>query len=549
MQLYAGTSSDFISDATRNGIAGRLGRAFLDAFHYKPSHQEVQSWQNSLFRMAFALQEGNFRDHGVLLEYQLPLSSRRLDCMLTGHSDDGQPYSVIVELKQWSDVEESNADDCVTTWVAGSKRDILHPSRQVGQYEEYLRDMHSVFVRGEVGLRSCAFLHNLTYDPANEIYAPRHANVLKQYPAFTGDRQDDLITYMGDHLRAGRGEAVLDQVLKSKFAPSKKLLEHTAKVVQDQKAYVLLDSQQVVFSKVLAEAREGANASKLKKTVVLVHGGPGTGKSVIALHLLGRLSGEGLKTMHLTGSKAFTENMRKLVAERHPTYAGLLSAVTRTVSAQPLTYLQNFGGGTDEFLYDRPKRGWVRLKPGVTYCFRRFQPLVQQLARSHWVDHVKGNRQNHAILGDVDDLEDFLFSTSRQSLVAMAQGLRKLEGASCFYCGAGMTSVDVDHFIPFAQYPRDIAHNFVLAHPTCNRSKSDMLAAKSHLAKWLERLEHRADDLTQLGVDAGLLADAAVCRRVASWGYSTGLASGGAAWVAPNSFEPIDATYIDCFTL
>lgn len=316
MQLYAGTSTDFISDATRNGIASKLENAFLDAFHYKPSIQEVQSWQNSLFRMAFALQEGKFLDHGVLLEYQLPLSSRRLDCMVTGHSDGGQPYSVIVELKQWSDVEESNAEDCVTTWVAGSKKDILHPSRQVGQYEEYLRDMHSVFVRGEVGLRSCAFLHNLTYSAKNEIYAPRHAHVLKQYPAFSGDQQGELITYMGDHLRSGGGEKVLDEVLKSKFAPSKKLLEHTSQVVQDQKAYVLLDSQQVVFAKVLAEAREGAKASKLKKTVVLVHGGPGTGKSVIALHLLGRLSGEGLNVMHLTGSKAFTENMRKVVGPR-----------------------------------------------------------------------------------------------------------------------------------------------------------------------------------------------------------------------------------------
>jgi len=227
--------------------------------------------------------------------------------------------------------------------------------------------------------------------------------------------------------------------------------------------------------------------------------------------------------------------------------AYLLSAVTQTVSAQPLTYLQNFGGGTDEFLYDRPAPGKVRMKPGVMYCMRRFQPLVQQLARSHWVGHIKGNRRNRSILGDADDLEEFLFSTSRQSLIAMAQGLRRLDGASCFYCGTGMTSVDVDHFIPFVQYPRDIAHNFVLAHPTCNRSKSDMLAAKKHLARWLERLERRADDLTQLGVQAGLVADAAVCRRVAAWGYSTGFASGGAAWVAPNSFEPIDASYIDCF--
>ena len=232
----------------------------------------------------------------------------------------------IVELKQWSDVEESNAEDCVTTWVAASKKDILHPSRQVGQYEEYLRDMHSVFINGQVGLRSCAFLHSLSYSPTNEIYAERHAHVLKQYPAFAGNQQDALLTYMGDHLRGGVGQKVLDEVLKSKFSPSKKLLEHTSQVVQDQKAYELLDSQQVVFAKVLAEAREGAKASKLKKTVVLVHGGPGTGKSVIALHLLGRLSGEGLSTMHLTGSKAFTENMRKLVGSKAAAQFGYFNA-------------------------------------------------------------------------------------------------------------------------------------------------------------------------------------------------------------------------------
>jgi uncharacterized protein len=316
MQLYAGTSNDFISDATRNAIATKLTASFVDAYHYKPAPQEVQSWQNSLYRMADALKVGEFTDHGVLLEYQLPISSKRLDCMVTGTNPAGKPYSVIVELKQWSDVEASNADDCVVTWVAGKKRDILHPSRQVGQYEEYLRDMHSVFIRDEVSLKSCAFLHNLNYSVTNEIYSPRHSAVLTQYPVFAGDQQDQLVQYMDTHLKGGKGEQVLDQVLKSRYAPSKKLLEHTSQVVSDQKTYVLLDSQQVVFAKVLAETREAAKASKRKKTVVLVHGGPGTGKSVIALHLLGRLSGEGFNVMHLTGSKAFTENMRKAVGPR-----------------------------------------------------------------------------------------------------------------------------------------------------------------------------------------------------------------------------------------
>lgn len=316
MQLYAGTSTEFVAETTRNAIAGRLQKAFQDAYHYKPSPNEVQSWQNSLFRMATVLEKAELHDHGVLLEYQLPLSSRRLDCMVTGHDGGGAASSVIVELKQWSNVEPSNAEDCVTTWVAGKKRDVLHPSRQVGQYEQYLRDMHSVFSGGDVALRSCAFLHNLSSDDGNEIYAERHARLLKQFPAFSGDQQHDLVGYLHRHLEKGEGAVVLDKVLASKFAPSKKLLEHTAKVVRDQHAYVLLDDQQVVFSKVLAEVREGARASKLKKTVVVVHGGPGTGKSVIALHLLGRLSAEGLNAMHLTGSKAFTENMRKIVGTR-----------------------------------------------------------------------------------------------------------------------------------------------------------------------------------------------------------------------------------------
>ncbi|MBC5765126.1 DNA/RNA helicase domain-containing protein [Ramlibacter albus] len=322
MQLYAGSSTDFVSQTTRNAIAGRLQQAFVDAFHFKPSPHEVQSWQNSLFRMASVLEKGAFEDHGILLEYQLPLSSKRLDCMITGHDTAGKANSVVVELKQWSEVEESNADGCVTTWVAGRKRDVLHPSQQVGQYEQYLRDMHSVFSSGDVDISSCAYLHNISFSDSNEIYSPRHAGLLKKYPAYAGDQSSDLIDYLASRLRGGEGERVLDQVLVSRFAPSKKLLEHTAAVIQDQKSYVLLDEQQVVLAKVLAEAREGAKASKLKKTVVLVHGGPGTGKSVIALHLLGRLSAMGLNTMHLTGSKTFTENMRRVVGTRAGTQFG-----------------------------------------------------------------------------------------------------------------------------------------------------------------------------------------------------------------------------------
>ena len=316
MQLYAGTSKDFIADSTRNAIAGKLERAFHDAYHYKPARQEVQSWQNSLLQMSTALTAGNLLDHGILLEFQLPLTSSRLDCMITGHSPGGVANSVIVELKQWSKVEPSNAEGCVVSWVGGQLKDVHHPSRQVGQYAQYLNDMLPVFTSGSVKLRSCAYLHNLNYDPADEIFSPRHAALLANSPTFAGDQQDKLIEFLNQHVGEGNGAPVLDAVVQSRFAPSKKLLEHTSQVVEDQQVYVLLDSQDVVFNKVLAEVQAASEKRKIKKTVVLVHGGPGTGKSVVALHLLGRLSKSGKSVMHLTGSAAFTENMRKVVGAR-----------------------------------------------------------------------------------------------------------------------------------------------------------------------------------------------------------------------------------------
>lgn len=231
------------------------------------------------------------------------------------------------------------------------------------------------------------------------------------------------------------------------------------------------------------------------------------------------------------------------MAALHADFPKLLSAVAQTVTAQPLNYLQNFGGTTDEFLYERAP-GKVLLKPGVAFCFRRFQPLVHQLARSHWVDHIKGNRRNQAVLGNADDLEQFLFETPRQSLSLLGAALRKLDGAKCFYCGDRITATEVDHFVPFAQYPRDLVHNFVLAHPACNRSKSDTLAAKRHLQRWMCRLMERTDELAEIGREVGMVADAHVSRRVAGWGYASALAAGARAWVGPNLFERVDDTYL-----
>jgi HNH endonuclease len=232
-------------------------------------------------------------------------------------------------------------------------------------------------------------------------------------------------------------------------------------------------------------------------------------------------------------------------AASHPGYGQLLSGVTRTVAAQPLTYLQNLAGARDEFLYESSGRGRIRLLPGVAYCLRRFYPLIQQLTRSQWIGLIKRNSANTAILGDTDDLSEFLFGTPRQCLAALGQALRKLDGAKCFYCCRDLAAGDVDHMLPFSLYPRDLAANMVLACEACNRSKSDTLVAKSHLQRWRDRLDTRSQQLTEIGESVGMPQAREVLLSVARWAYGAAAAGGSRAWHASKVYQTIDRSYLD----
>ena len=317
MKLYAGTTEQFRADAQMHRIAEKLRAEYTTQIGHKPAPSEVASWQNSLMALQLLLDQAQLNDHGVILEYQLGNTSRRLDAMLTGHAASSAENAVVVELKQWSgaSIGPSTADNCVELYVGKQVRRVLHPSVQVGGYQQWLLDNHSVFYEPDaVALTAVSFLHNFQYDPANELWADRHAEALHRNPLFTGDQSVELAALLNHHLSAGEGATVMNRVLESSYRPSRKLLEHTAKMIAAQSDFVLLDEQRVAFESVLAEARDGYHDAK--KSVVLVQGGPGTGKSIIALHLVGELAKRGYNAMHATGSKAFTENMRRVVGSR-----------------------------------------------------------------------------------------------------------------------------------------------------------------------------------------------------------------------------------------
>jgi hypothetical protein len=313
MRLYSGMSPDFVRDTTRNQVASKLESAFFQYFRYKPSPGEVNSWRNSLRAMAQIVSYGGLNDHGVLLEYQLPLSSRRLDCMLSGRDRRGNDQAVIIELKQWDRTEPSDVEKVVLSWVGGRRRELLHPSVQVGQYHLYLQDSHTAFHEGPspVQLHSCAYLHNYQLHENDPLLAPKFDQCLSEYPSFSADDADKLTTFLTTRLSSGMGAPVLQRIEQSRFRPSRKLMDYVAETVRSRAPWVLLDEQLIVFEKVLSAVK--ARLTDRRKQVIIIRGGPGTGKSVIAINLMADLLRKGANAHYATGSKAFTETLRSII--------------------------------------------------------------------------------------------------------------------------------------------------------------------------------------------------------------------------------------------
>jgi DUF2075 family protein len=317
MQLYAGSTAEFITDTIQHRVAEKLGESYYQYFRFRASASEFASWQNSLVALTAQVQYSGLRDHGIVLEMQLPLSSARLDAMITGHDSSGAERAVIIELKQWTDVESTDIDDCVLTFLGGKLREVAHPSVQVANYRRYLSDTNSAFYEGEapIGLEACSWLHNLGPRPRAYLASDKFAHAVAAAPLFTGHDADAFRDYLKARLGGGNGMPVLERVTSGRYAPSKKLLEHTARVIGGEPTYTLLDEQIVAYNMVLTMARK-ALRSKSERAVVIVHGGPGTGKSVLALNVMAELLKEGKNVQHATGSKAFTENLRKTLGPR-----------------------------------------------------------------------------------------------------------------------------------------------------------------------------------------------------------------------------------------
>ncbi|MFE0966406.1 DNA/RNA helicase domain-containing protein [Streptomyces fungicidicus] len=285
---------------------------FVHMHGYRPGTSEVRSWERSIPVLAAALNDAGLGDVEVMLEYALPLNSKRADAVLAGvHPSTGEPSYVVVELKQWSNVLP-HEDDLTLCHVDPYPHPVLNPIEQVRRYCDYLVNFNGAVAEHGHRVSGVAFLHNATeFDVAALREIERDGRGL----LFTGQRRGEFL----DHLRAKlsdrhSGARAADELLSGATVPSKQLMSVAAEEVRERQQFVLLDEQQVAYRMVLNAVEKAKRADR--KEIVVVTGGPGTGKSVIALQLLGELYRRGMPALHATGSQSFTRTMRKVAGSR-----------------------------------------------------------------------------------------------------------------------------------------------------------------------------------------------------------------------------------------
>ncbi len=320
MILYEGTTETFNEDVMQNCIADRVADKY--AVHYKrrPSPSEFRSFQNSLPLLNYAFRNADLKDNKVLLEYELPYSSQRIDVLLFGKSIDGQENIVILELKQWSNDgvknSESEGNVCFvdvryqTGWVERA-----HPSLQVEGYYQHLKDFKKIFEEKDApNLNGSTYAHNYSKLKNSILFSRDFSEHIERFPLFGKEDSMALARYLKDRLQGDSGKLLFERFNGSPIRPSKRLLEHTSKMINEQQIFTLIDDQIAAYNSIMHRVKMITKTKE--KSLVIIKGGPGTGKSVIALEVMGELLRQGKKVMHATGAAAFTKTLRKIVGTR-----------------------------------------------------------------------------------------------------------------------------------------------------------------------------------------------------------------------------------------
>jgi len=301
MLAYVATKNQFLQDAP---IIEDLVRAKVQSelgINISTKSSEFQSWRNSLGNAMYHVihSSGLPSDAGIAIEYRLHGRQQRIDFIVSGKNKSGLSQLVLIELKQWTDVTPSPLTDHVRTYLGGANRDVNHPSYQSWSYSRLLQDFYEVVTDDPIKVASCAYLHNCLDGTA--LKSPETNELLLRAPLFLHNDREGLQQFLSTHIEVGDHASVVRRIEESRIRPSKQLVEMLGSMLEGNEEFVLVDEQKTAYETIRARVKSVLPGERL---ALIVKGGPGTGKSVIAVNALVSLLDDGLNVRYVTKNAA-----------------------------------------------------------------------------------------------------------------------------------------------------------------------------------------------------------------------------------------------------
>lgn len=300
MIVYSATKRGFMNDVLSGDVDKRILSSFVRELGHSTAKNEVTAWRNSMMYMHNVMLDSDIPDDaGVAIEYKIPQTAKRIDFILTGADAENKEAAILVELKQWSSAELTSQDAIVRTFINGGMRETSHPSYQVWSYAALLEDFNATVQDEAIILKPCAYLHN--YEPDDVITNEFYGEHLEKAPVFLKPDALKLRAFIKQFVKYGDKRNLLYRIEHGKIRPSKNLADSLDSMLTGNQEFVLIDEQKLVYETALKLAEESGDENK---NVLIVEGGPGTGKSVVAINLLVELTNRDQVTQYVTKNSA-----------------------------------------------------------------------------------------------------------------------------------------------------------------------------------------------------------------------------------------------------
>lgn len=292
MLIYDGTKDDFLKSVEQDTIALEIENNIYKKMKHHAAKSEFRSWENSMEYMYKVLNDRDIpQNAGIAIEYNIPQTSKRVDFLITGYDKNQEANVVLIELKQWDEIQAvPGRDALVETYTGNALRQVVHPSYQAWSYAMLIKDYNQSVQEKMITLFPCAYLHNYRRRTEDPLDAKQYEEYLEEAPAFTRGEVDKLRKFIKKSIIVGDNKELIYKIDAGRIKPSKSLQDSIARMLKGNQEFIMLDEQKVVYEEILDASRRSIVDDK--KRVIIVQGGPGTGKSVVAVNLLAQLTNE-----------------------------------------------------------------------------------------------------------------------------------------------------------------------------------------------------------------------------------------------------------------